>query len=120
MRGLVASLFLLSAVLPEAAATAQFVGRHDYGPVGVSDPFVGEGRRRGPGLGRELHNIRERIHNERGAGILSKSQARRLRQEAKLIADLAARDEQQGMSQSAQDELEARVHYLSDAVGLPR
>jgi hypothetical protein len=127
MRALVASLCFLAAFAPAAPASAQFVQPHTYGSVVVSNPFigdsrqhVGDSRQHGPGVGRELHAIRERIHEEREAGILSRHEARRLRREANAIAELADRYDGQGMPQSAQDELEARTHYLSDAVNRPR
>lgn len=120
MRALVASFCFLAAVAPGAPATAQFAQPHTYGPVSTPNPFIGDSRQRGPSLGRELHAIRERIHEEREAGILSRHEARELRREANAIAELADRYDGQGMSQSARDELEARTQYLRDAVSRPR
>ncbi|HEX4737367.1 MAG TPA: hypothetical protein VH331_07385 [Allosphingosinicella sp.] len=120
MRALVASLCVLTASLLAAPANAQFVGRHDYGPVDIPSSLAGDSGQRGPGLGRELHNIRQRIDQKRRSGILTRVEAHRLKLEAYAIADLADRYDAQGMPQSAQDELEARTHYLSDAVNRPR
>jgi hypothetical protein len=120
MRALVASLCFPLAFALVAPAGAQFVEPHNYGPVSAPNPFIGTSRQRGPGVGRELHNIRERIHAEREAGLLSKPEARRLRREANAIEEQAELSAQQGTSQSAQDELETRTHYLSDAVNRPR
>ena len=103
-----------------APAAAQFAQPHNYGPVDVPNPFVGDSRQRGPGLGRELHDIRERLHRERESGALSRSEARRLKREANAIAELAGRYADEGMPSSARAELEARAHYLSDAVNRPR
>jgi hypothetical protein len=120
MHGPVASLCFLAALAAAAPARAQFVGRHDYGPVDVPAPFIGDSRQRGPGVGRELRDVRHLIQAEREAGILSKSEARHLKREANAIEALAERDDRQGLSSSAQDELEARTHYLADAVARPR
>ncbi|HEX5181977.1 MAG TPA: hypothetical protein VFW19_02375 [Allosphingosinicella sp.] len=120
MNRLAASFCLLVALAPAAPAAAQFVEPHNYGSVEVSNPFIGNGRQRGPGLDRELHGIYDQIHVERANGILSKREARALRREADAIAEQAERYAGQGMPQSARDELEARAHYLSDRVGRPR
>src|SRR3954462_3639058 len=120
MRRLAASLLFLPALSFAAPADAQFVGRHDYGPAGVSNPFVGDSRQAGPGLGRGLRNIRHQIRQERENGALSGREAHQLKRQADAIEQLADRYGSDGLSRSAPDELETRPRILSDAVHRPR
>ena len=110
---------LLAASLPLAFATpaeAQFVGKHDYGDAGVSNPFIGDSRQASPDFGRELHYVRREIRAARESGALSGREARQLRREANAIEQSAARYAEDGLSRSEQDELENRTRYLKDAV----
>jgi uncharacterized membrane protein len=118
MRPLILSACLLA--FAAAPACAQFVGKHDYGPVGISNPFIGDSRQPGPGIGRELRGVRQQINEARESGALTGREARQLRREAWAIEQLAARYADDGLSRSEQDELENRTHYLSDAVKRPR
>ena len=110
------SLALLVPLALAAPAHAQFVGKHDYGPAGLSNPFIGDSRQPGPGIGRELRNVRHQIHAARESGALSGREAHQLRREANAIEHLAARYADDGLSRAEQDELENRTRYLTDAV----
>jgi hypothetical protein len=113
MRTLIALLVPLALAAP---AHAQFVGKHDYGPAGLSNPFIGDSRQQAPDIGRELHNVRQQIHAARASGALSGREAHQLRRETYAIEQLAARYADDGLSRSEQDELENRTRYLTDAV----
>ena len=110
------SLVLLVPLALAAPADAQFVGKHDYGPVGISNPFIGDSRQQPPDIGRELHNVRHDISVARENGALSGREARQLRRETYAIEQAALRYAQDGLSRSEQDELENRTRYLKDAV----
>jgi hypothetical protein len=116
MRRLAASLLFLPLLSFAAPTGAQFAERHDYGPVGVSNPFIGDSRQSGPGLGRELRNIRHQIRQERENGALSGREAHQLKRQANAIEQLADRYGSDGLSRSEEDELETRTRILSDAV----
>jgi hypothetical protein len=117
MRILAVSLVFLCFV--SAPAGAQFVGRHDYGPV-EGPTFGGDSSLPGPGIGRELHDVRSRIDRARDSGRLSRSEARQLRREARAIEALAERSDRNGLSPSESRELEARARALGDAADRPR
>jgi hypothetical protein len=119
MRMLAAFPCLLLAFPIAVPAHAQFTGRHVYEPVGTSNPFLGDSRLPGPGIGRDLHDIRQRVDRARDSGAISGREARQLDREARRIgrlADLYGRD---GLSASELAELQARAAYLRDAVGRP-
>ena len=103
-----------------APAGAQIAGKRDYGPVPVSSPFLPDSRLPGPGIGREVRDLEGRIGRARDSGALSRGDARRLEREARAIGRLARRYGRDGLSPSETAELEARAHYLRDAVGRPR
>lgn len=113
-------LFLFAATVSAAAAaapaSAQIAGRHDYGDVRLPDRFVGDGRLGGPGLRRDLGDVRDRIDDGRDSGDLSRREARRFDREARLIGRLAYRYGRDGLSPAEAQELQARAHYLRDAV----
>ena len=109
-------LALLASSAVTAPANAQFVGKHDYGSAGLSNPFIGDSRQQSPGIGRELRDVRDQIRAARESGALSGREARQLKREARAIEHLAVRYADDGLSRSEQDELENRTHYLSDAV----
>ena len=75
---LLAAVYALSSA---ASAAAQIVGRHDYGPVGRGDPFIGDSSLGSPGHRREVRDIRGRIEDGRESGQLSRREARQLRRE---------------------------------------
>ena len=107
--------FLLPLILAAPAST-QFVGKHDYGPVGISNPFIGDSRQPSPDIWRDLHNVRQDISAARDAGALSGRQAHQLKRESYRIEQAAARYAEDGLSRAEQDELENRNRYLRDAV----
>lgn len=110
------ALLAFAATVP---AGAQIAGKRDYGPVPVSSPFLPDSRLPGPGIGREVRDLKGRIENARDSGALSKGEARRLEREASAIGRLARRYGRDGLSPSERAELEARTHYLRDSVSRP-
>jgi hypothetical protein len=118
MRRFALSAFALLA-FAAAPARAQIAGKHDYGPVPVSSPFLEDSRLPGPGLGKELRDIEGRIESARDSGALSRGEARRLEREARAIGRLGRLYGRDGLSPSERAELENRAAYLRGAVGLP-
>ena len=119
MRRLPTSFLLLGALTIAAPAAAQIVGRHDYGPVGTRDPFLGNGRMPGPSVGDELRDIDRRIDRARDSGSLSRREARQFRREARAIA-WVGRHGQSELSTSERMELTVRFQNLRDAINRPR
>jgi hypothetical protein len=105
--------------LAAAPAAAQIAGKHDYGPVPLSSPFLEDSRLPGPPIGKELRDIEGRIDRARDSGALSRGEARRLEREARAVGRLARLYGRDGLSPSERAELEARALYLRGAVGLP-
>ena len=67
----------------------RIAGRHDHGPVPALNPFLGDSCLPGPGVGREMRDVRGKIDDAREGGLISGRQARRLRREARAIERLA-------------------------------
>ena len=111
---------LLALALVAAPAAAQIAGKHDYGPVASSNPFLDDSRLPGPPLGKELRDIDRRIDEARDGGRLSGREARRLDREARAIGRLARVYGREGLSPSERAELESRAAYLRDSVNRPR
>jgi hypothetical protein len=120
MRRLALSACLLLALPIAAPASAQIVGRHEYGPAPRPNPFIGDSRLPPRGVGREAHKIGERVRRARDSGLISRQEARRLGREARAIERLAARYGADGLSQAERNELELRAQALSGAVGRAR
>ena len=120
MRSLAAPLVLVLAFAAAAPAGAQIVGRHDYGPAGASNPFIGDSRLPGASVGAELRHIRGRIERARESGLISRREARQLRREARLIGGLALRYGHGGLSRSERNELQARTDFLRAELNRPR
>jgi hypothetical protein len=117
MRLIALSASILAAL--GAPAGAQIAGKRDYGPVPVSSPFLADSRLPGPGVGREVRDLKGRIESARESGILSRGEARRLEREAEAIGRLGRLYGRDGLSPSERSELETRADYLRDAVGRP-
>ena len=117
MRSLTRFLLPAIACALAAPASAQFVGKRDYEDVGPANPFIGDSSLPGPGIGRELRHIRDRIDDARASGVLSRREARALYRESRALAGLSRRYGRDGMSPSERRELEARAAYLRDAAG---
>ena len=111
---------LIFATATAGPASAQIVGRHDYGPAPRANPFIGDSRLPPRGVGREAHKIGDRVRRARDNGLISRQEARRLGREARAIERLAARYGSDGLSQAERNELELRTQALSGAVGRPR
>lgn len=110
----------LAAAAPTSPAGAQIAGKRDYGPVPSSSPFLADSRLPGPGIGREVRDLEERIDRARESGRLQRGEARRLGREARAIGRLARVYGRDGLSPSERAELENRAHYLRDSVGRQR
>jgi hypothetical protein len=108
------------AAAASAPAGAQIVGRHDYGPVGHGDPFIGDSSFGFPGLGREVRDIRGHIEDGRQSGQLSRSEARQLRREARRLGYAGRRYGRDGLSASERSELQSRALALRAAVNAAR
>ena len=106
--------------LAAAPAAAQIAGKHDYGPVPLSSPFLPDSSLPAPPLGKQLRDIDRRIENARESGRLSGREARRLEREARAIGRLARAYGRDGLSPSEASELENRANYLRAAVGRTR
>ena len=116
MRRFVTATVILVAFSALAPATAQIVGKHDYGRVASHDPFLGNGYMAGPGLRRELRDIDRRIDQARRNGTISQRQARQMRHQAAGIYYLAGVYRHGGISRSERIELRARIDLLRDTV----
>lgn len=75
---------------------------------------------RGPGIGRDLQDVRERIGDARDDGRLSRREARQLRREAGRIERLAERYGANGLSGAERAHVEELTFALRDAVNRPR
>jgi hypothetical protein len=109
----------LALVAFTAPASAQIAGKHDYGPVPTSSPFLPDSRLPGPGIGRDLREIEGRIDRARDSGALTRREAHGLEREARAIGRLAERYGRDGLSPSERAELENRARYLRDSVNRP-
>ena len=114
----VPALFALAVFIQPA--NAQIAGSYPREPVRPPNPFIGDSRLPGPGVGRELRDIRGRIDEVRDSGAISKREAKRLDREARQIGRLARRYGRDGLSGSERAELEARSLYLRGAVSASR
>jgi hypothetical protein len=114
--------FLIAAALVAAAApaSAQIAPRHDYGPVGRSDPFLGDGRLPGPSIGSELRDLRGKIRDGRESGQLTRREARQLNRETRRVGAVARRYGRDGLSASEARFIEARLLALRGSVSSAR
>lgn len=116
-----APLLAILAIVPVAApAAAQIAGRPVYGDVPRVDR-VGraDSRLPGPGIGRDLRDVRGRIDDARESGRISQGEARGYRREARAIGALASRYGADGLSPWEESELELRAQALRSAVARP-
>ena len=116
MRLSAASIFFFLALIPAAPAAAQIAGSHIHSEVRRPNPFIGDSRLRGPSVERAVRDLRNRIDRARESGAISLREARRLKREARHIGWVSGRYGSDGLSASERSELEARAHYLRDAV----
>lgn len=118
MRHPLASLALAATVA--APAYGQIAERPNYGPAGIANPFLSDSRLPGPGVWRDLHDIRGRIDAARDAGEISRREARQLNRQARQIGRLADRYGSDGLTPSERAELDARALALRSQVGATR
>ncbi len=110
-------LLLIPLAAAAAPAVAEIAPRRTPSPVPPRAPFgTGDSRLPGPGIYRDLRDIRGRIEEAREAGRISRSEARSLRREARAIDASARRFSRDGVSESERRELETRALYLRGAV----
>ena len=109
-------LFILSAFLA-APTIAQIAGRPNYGDVPRTDR-VGriDSRLPGPGIDRDLRDVRDRIDDARDSGRISRGEARGYRREARASGALASRYASDGLSPWEESELELRAQVLRSAL----
>ena len=110
----------LLASLAIQPAAAQIVGPRPPSDYRPPDPFIGDSRLPGPSAGREVRDIRKRVHRAKESGKISKREARQLDREARLIRRLERHYASDGLSESERRELEARALYLRAALNRPR
>jgi hypothetical protein len=104
--------FAAIAIALASPAPAQIAQQHDYGPVGTRELFLGDSRLAGPGLGRELGQIRREIKEGRESGQLTRREARQLGREARAIGSIGRRYGRDGLSPSERAEIESRTNFL--------
>jgi hypothetical protein len=120
MRTIIGVAGLLTALAAAAPASAQIVGRPDYGPAARSSPFLADSSLPGPTPRADVRDLRERIGAAREAGTLSRREARALDREARLIGRLAGLYGRDGLSAPERSELERRAAVLRARVNRPR
>ena len=103
-------------LLLASPAAAQIAERHRHDPVPASNPFLEDSSLPGPGIGREMRDVRGKIHNARESGLISGREARQLRREARTIERLASVYGRDGLSQSERRELDTRTLALRGRV----
>jgi hypothetical protein len=117
------SICLLAALSLSAPAAAQFANGGRATPPSSLPAWFGSGTGRAApdaGIGHDLHAVRREIRQARERGDLTRREARQLGRQADAIAELADRQGDNGLSASERAELEARTHYLKDAIDHPR
>jgi hypothetical protein len=121
MRSLILAAFAaLAMALAAAPAPAQIVGRHDYGPVGRGNPFIGDSSFGWPGVRRDMRDIRDRIDDGRESGQLSQAEARQLRRDARRLAVVGRAYRNDGLSASEAHALHAWALALQSRVSAAR
>ena len=112
--------FAVLALALSAPAHAQIAGRHDWGPVGTADPFIGDSSLGCPGAGREVRDLRGEIRAGRESGQLSRAEARQLRRETRRFGSAARRYGRDGLSPTEARFLNGWALSLRSAVGAAR
>ena len=112
--------FLLLALAVAAPAQADIAPRRNPEPVAKRDLFKGNGRVPGPGIYRDVDDIRDRIDDGRDSGALTRREARHLDRQARGLSWRARLYGRDGLSESEARELQARANYLRDAVSVQR
>ena len=110
----------LLATLAIHPAAAQIVGPRPPSDYRAPNPFIGDSSLPGPGVRRDVRDIRKRVDRAEESGRISKREARQLDREARLIGRLERRYASDGLSASERRELEARALYLRAALNRPR
>lgn len=110
------------AFLVAVPGSAQIAPRGPLPSSGWTPPnLLGDfGGPRGPGIGRDLADVRARIGDARDDGRLTRREARSLRREAVRIERLAERYGANGLSGAERAHVEGLTFALRDAVNRPR
>ena len=116
MRIAAAPLVIALAFSLAAPAGAQIVGRPDYGNMSGASPFLSDSRSPPPPVASELLDIGGDIDRARGAGLISRREARQLRRERRVVGSLASRYARDGMSESERLEIQNRTLLLRSQV----
>ncbi|MGQ0559720.1 MAG: hypothetical protein ACT4OE_09075 [Sphingosinicella sp.] len=116
-RSLVVGPSLVAALAAAMPADAQIVGRRTHEPVPVSSPFLPDSRLPGPGIWREVAQVRGDIRRARDNGLLTRREAGALDRETRRIGHVAMRYGRDGLSNSERDELRVRVETVRSAIG---
>ena len=117
MRRLAGLSLLILGTIAAAPATAAITDRYHPPVQPKLSPFVGDSRLPGPGIGRDLHDARQRIERAREQGMISRTEARSLKREARQIESLTRRYGRDGLSASERNEIETRLLYLRGVSG---
>lgn len=110
---------LLSGLLPAAPAAAKIAGRPDTCFVPTPDPFLGDERLPGPGLGADVRQIVRVINRASDRGLLTRREARQLRREARQIGVQGYFMGRDGLSTSEAAALAPRTQALRSIVTRP-
>lgn len=110
----------LALTLAAVPASAQIAGRHDYGPVGQGNPFIGDSSFGWPGVRRDVRDIRDRISDGRESGQLSQAEARQLRRDTRRLAAVGRAYRRDGLSASEAHDLHAWALALQGRVNAAR
>ncbi len=105
---------IIAFLLMPTAVAAQFAPSGRPPVERPLQPIVVDGRMPTPSIRREVDEIRDRIGRSRGAGTLSRREARQYRREAQLIEALAGRYSADGLSTAEGREVEVRARVLRD------
>jgi|GEM_PF-1672343 len=120
MRRILFAAAFASMIAAAGPAPAQIAGRHDYGPAGKGDPFIGDSSFGFPGGEREARNIRGRIKDGVRSGQLSRTEARELRRDTRRLGRTARLYRRDGLSASEAGALNAWALALRARVSTAR
>lgn len=114
MRGLI----ILCLLAVPATASAQIVGRPNYGnPYRSSPMFLPDSSGPRASVGAQVRDVRDRINDARRDGRITRAQARALRFDADRIERDARRYRRGGLNDVEREDLEGRAAALGGRIG---